>query len=233
MCLPEDFDWKFYLEYYPDLQNSGLKNELDAVWHYTNFGFKENRIYVNKPILYEDLTFIHIPKCGGTSISNFLKSLNLKRKIVAENYNITTHSPNHLTYQELEELNLLSDNIFTIIRSNIDRTISEYFYIQKYRQDLSSLFNNFDEFLNLFLDKNNTSLFDFHNLSNKEFLIDKSGKVNTDIKIFNYFDIYSIERYLGITGLNQFHKLKTEKNDFQLSGIQLNKIKTFFGDDLI
>jgi glycosyltransferase involved in cell wall biosynthesis len=44
--LPENFDWEFYLEYYEDLRNAGLKTKEDAETHYLNHGQDENRIYV-------------------------------------------------------------------------------------------------------------------------------------------------------------------------------------------
>jgi len=43
--LPENFDWKFYLEYYEDLRNAGLKTKEDAEIHYLNSGQYENRMY--------------------------------------------------------------------------------------------------------------------------------------------------------------------------------------------
>jgi hypothetical protein len=43
--LPGDFDWAFYLEYYEDLRNAGLKTKEDAETHYLNHGQYENRIY--------------------------------------------------------------------------------------------------------------------------------------------------------------------------------------------
>jgi hypothetical protein len=45
MSLPEDFDWKFYLEYYEDLRNAGLRTKEDAEGHYLNHGQYENRLY--------------------------------------------------------------------------------------------------------------------------------------------------------------------------------------------
>lgn len=43
--LPEDFDWEFYLNNYPDIINAGLKTENDAKRHYLNHGISENRVY--------------------------------------------------------------------------------------------------------------------------------------------------------------------------------------------
>ncbi len=43
--LPENFDWEFYLEYYEDLRNVGLKTKEHAEAHYLNHGQYENRVY--------------------------------------------------------------------------------------------------------------------------------------------------------------------------------------------
>jgi len=45
--IPSDFDWEFYINYYPDLQKAGLKTKEDAIAHYLNSGFSEKRIYKN------------------------------------------------------------------------------------------------------------------------------------------------------------------------------------------
>ncbi len=49
-----DFDWKFYLDYYPDLRQNGILSEIDAINHWNVFGKNENRIpnkeYINKPM---------------------------------------------------------------------------------------------------------------------------------------------------------------------------------------
>jgi glycosyltransferase involved in cell wall biosynthesis len=46
--IPENFDWKFYLDHYRDLRDAGLKTENDAIRHYLNHGFEEYRIYNDK-----------------------------------------------------------------------------------------------------------------------------------------------------------------------------------------
>jgi GT2 family glycosyltransferase len=42
--VPEDFDWEFYLDSYPDLRRAGLTSKKDAVNHYVRHGFFEKRI---------------------------------------------------------------------------------------------------------------------------------------------------------------------------------------------
>jgi FkbM family methyltransferase len=46
--LPKNFDWKFYLEYYEDLRNAGLKTEEQAKKHYLNNGQFEDRVFLRK-----------------------------------------------------------------------------------------------------------------------------------------------------------------------------------------
>ena len=182
------------------------------------------------PIFNNEITFIHIPKCGGTSIEKFLQQNGYKMKLFTSTGSIfiNGHTPQHCTFKELEELNLLTDKVFTIIRPEIDRVVSEYFYIKNNRPNLKILFNSFDEFLDLFLDEKNYILFDYHNVSNKEFLLNKKGVVDEKIKIFDFFDIESIENYLGIKGLGNFHEFKTKSKTIELTLKQINKIKNFY-----
>jgi hypothetical protein len=41
--LPKEFDWKFYLDFYQDLRDAGLKTMDDAVHHYLKHGYQEER----------------------------------------------------------------------------------------------------------------------------------------------------------------------------------------------
>ncbi|MBM4309425.1 MAG: glycosyltransferase [Deltaproteobacteria bacterium] len=43
VALPAGFDWKFYLDFYPDLRKAGLRTEQDAAEHYRWHGFFEKR----------------------------------------------------------------------------------------------------------------------------------------------------------------------------------------------
>jgi hypothetical protein len=184
------------------------------------------------PIFDNEFTFIHIPKCGGTSIESFLTTNGCKMALFTStgHVSINGHTPQHCTYQELEVLNILTDKIFTIVRPEIDRVVSEYFYILEKRHDLKALFNNFDEFLDLFLNKNNYLLFDYHNVSNKDFLVDKNGIINSKIKIFNFFEFDKIENYLGLNGLNKIHEMKTTKCNI-LNNDHIIKINKFYDEN--
>jgi GT2 family glycosyltransferase len=58
--LPKDFDYKFYIEYHPDLQQAEIDNEQKAKEHYLLFGIKENRPY--KKINIETNPYTQEPK---------------------------------------------------------------------------------------------------------------------------------------------------------------------------
>lgn len=185
------------------------------------------------PIFNNEITFIHIPKSGGTTIERFLQSKGYKMSLFTSTGSIfiNGHTPQHCTYRELDELNLLTDKIFTIVRPEIDRVVSEYFYILEERHDLKELFKNFDEFLDLFLNKNNYLLFDNHNVPNKEFLINRYGKIDERIKIFDFFDVEVIENYLGLKGLSNIHENKSNKNYSILKKEHIIKINKFYNEN--
>jgi hypothetical protein len=70
------------------------------------------------PIFNNEYTFIHIPKCGGTSIEDFLihngYSVKLLKSKGHKPIYINGHTPQHCTFSELEQLGLLTDKIFTV-----------------------------------------------------------------------------------------------------------------------
>lgn len=182
------------------------------------------------PIFDNKFTFIHIPKSGGTSIESFLESNGCHVSLLRKNGTILIngHTPQHCTFRELQELGLLTEEVFAIKRNEIDRTVSEYFWCKKNRQDINYLFDTFDEFLELFLNKDNYQLFDYHNLSNKEFLINSDGIIDSSIKIFDFFDYKKIEQYLGFPGLKHYHENQTQSEKFFLEDYQIEKIKKFY-----
>jgi hypothetical protein len=186
------------------------------------------------PIFDNKITFIHIPKCGGTSIEKFLLDNGYSISLFSPEGSIfiNGHTPQHCTYKELKELNLLTDKIFTVIRPEIERVVSEYFYVLEWRPEVKKLFNGFDEFLDLFLDEKNYLLFDNHNKECKKFITDENGYIDKRIKVFNFFDIEGIENFLGIKGLDEYHHLKTDKKNFSLSDRQIQRIKDFYGDSI-
>jgi hypothetical protein len=178
------------------------------------------------------ITFIHIPKCGGTSLKKYIEHNKLAFFFHSENsVFINGHSPQHCTFRELQKMNLLMSDRVAIVRPEVDRTISEFFYIQKYRRDISNYLigiDDFDKFLDSFLDNTYLELFDYHNLANRHFLTNEQGIIDPSIKIFEFWDYKAIENYFGFPGLNSHHELKTEREQFQITAEQKERIENFF-----
>lgn len=69
--LPEDFDWKFYLDYYEDLRLAGIRTEENAKKHYLNHGQFENRKYVGVKNNYKKKINKFIKKVKGINVYGF------------------------------------------------------------------------------------------------------------------------------------------------------------------
>lgn len=80
--IPEDFDWKFYLNKYDDLKKAGLKTENDAKNHYIKYGRYEKRIY-KKKLSYDDwlLKYGYLSDKKIKKYKNDIKRLKYKPKI--------------------------------------------------------------------------------------------------------------------------------------------------------
>lgn len=190
------------------------------------------------PLFNKETLFIHIPKSGGSSIQKFLVDKGQSCELYSPdlNYLINHHTPQHCTYKELEHYGIISKakRIFSIIRHPVERVVSEFFYNIEYRGESSILFEkNFDRFLDIFLNKDNNKLFDYHALSNFEFLCNAESKIDPRIQIFKYFETERIEDYLGHSGLASYQIFKTDKADFKLTQTQEKRILDFYKDDMI
>ena len=104
--LPKDFDWKFYLEYYEDLRNAGLKTKEDAEVHYLNHGQYENRTYfdygnyeitIDEFFVYDE--GIDVTLSGHIDLKEGLgKIMNAFKKLISKTnlkYNIIDTHKNH------------------------------------------------------------------------------------------------------------------------------------------
>jgi hypothetical protein len=86
--LPENFDWKFYLEYYEDLRFAGLKTEEDVINHYLNHGVKEGRIFKEISISKkENFKNSSVFICGTSPEIEILNDKELVKKI-ENNYKV-------------------------------------------------------------------------------------------------------------------------------------------------
>lgn len=87
----------------------------------------------NKLILY-----CHIPKCGGTTVTNYLKSSGFKVGLVntsfkRENVKWSKTSPQHIEMKSIQVLNLkdLIDESFAVVRHPVSRFVSAFHYNKK------------------------------------------------------------------------------------------------------
>ena len=85
-----NFDWKFYISIYKDLQNAGINTELKAKYHYVKYGYHENRrthIIIDKKeklfkVSFNNFTDLYKQSVFSTGVSMFknraFKKYNLK-----------------------------------------------------------------------------------------------------------------------------------------------------------
>ena len=93
-----EFDWKYYIEIYPDLQYAKINTEKKAIHHYLKFGIKENRkthrinIKNNiEPISFTN--FINLAKQVYVSEGLIMFKKRLKKKFYLNDYyNLNTPS---------------------------------------------------------------------------------------------------------------------------------------------
>jgi hypothetical protein len=73
--IPDDFDYKIYIDYHPDLQAAGIDTEQKAKEHFLFFGRKEGRIYRKVDFIYEshDNNYISEPwkNCTNKNVLYF------------------------------------------------------------------------------------------------------------------------------------------------------------------
>lgn len=53
--IPEDFDYKIYLKLNPDLIENSINTKELAIFHYLNFGIKEQRLYKIPKLIHENI----------------------------------------------------------------------------------------------------------------------------------------------------------------------------------
>ena len=80
--------------------------------------------------------FIHIPKCGGTTLATSLVDDSCTFRASTWPHNLKFKYPlNHCTLDDIEESKILHPNFdkfysFTFTRNPFDRLVSEYFYLK-------------------------------------------------------------------------------------------------------
>lgn len=173
--IPNDFDWKFYIDYYVDLQENGIKTQEQALNHYLQCGQFENRVYIKNNIV--DI---------NNYINNKLKYLQSDKNIQEQNgYNLIGYINQNFGLARISKYVLdilmklnIKHNINEIIShihkhtKNIDTTFYSYynknilcFNPSEYPDD--DLLLNFDNIKNNIYNNGLTYLFDKNTVKNK------------------------------------------------------------------
>jgi hypothetical protein len=175
--------------------------------------------------------FFHIPKCGGTSISQILPN---KEKV-----RLIEHT--HMKYADTEyifEVNGETDDFnrfkkFTIIRNPLDRTISLFKYIKQHTDHhlhhriLNHDFTQFCYFLRNVGDDSITSCF--------KHICDENGELNDDLKIFKLEELNNnLEEISHLVGqkITKIPHINTSNYNYNISKESDWLIKDIFKDDI-
>jgi hypothetical protein len=136
------------------------------------------------------LLLIHIPKCGGSTITEGLRaSGDSPFLFVADgSIMINGHTPQHMTWCEFKKAGWTSPpgyKVAALVRHPVARVLSAYRYIHAVRKDLLPFANSPSEFLDHFLrDSVESNLrFDNHNKSLKSFLQNEEGEIDPEIHV--------------------------------------------------
>ena len=137
------------------------------------------------------LLFIHIPKCGGDTITHVLREAGDPPFLFVADGSIMVngHTPQHMIWREflLAGWAPRSDfRVAALVRHPLDRVISAYRYVRGFRPDLHAFAPDPQTFLDEFLshDLVATRRFDNHNQPMLTFLGNHDGEIDPEIEIY-------------------------------------------------
>ena len=155
--------------------------------------------------------FFHIPKCGGTSISEILPN---KEKVTLIQHTHLDYISTKFAFEKNNELNFFNNSKkFAIVRNPFDRVISLYCYIKQHTDHhlhnrlINHDFTQFCYFLRNVGDDSITSCY--------EHLCDDNGFIDDSMKIYKLEEINNnIEEISDIIGekINEIPHIN--KSDF-------------------
>ena len=188
----------------------------------------------------ESILFIHIPKCGGSSFSDFLlrnkyeESLSVRGKALKD-IDFWKSSPQHLHRDILKKLLNFEkfDKILTIVREPFERLKSEYYWLLN-----SGIINEKESIPGKWFDDlkenyhSNKYIYDNHIRPQNEFILNESKIFKLEEQGINQAIKYAINKN-PFRIFNNKQLKKTKKSEFidnQFLEIQ-EEIKNFYSED--
>ena len=188
----------------------------------------------------ESILFIHIPKCGGSSFSDFLlrnkyeESLSVRGKALKD-IDFWKSSPQHLHRDILKKLLNFEkfDKILTIVREPFERLKSEYYWLLN-----SGVINKKENIPEKWFDDlkenyhSNKYIYDNHIRPQNEFILNESKIFKLEEQGINQAIKYAINKN-PFRIFNNKQLKKTKKSEFidnQFLEIQ-EEIKNFYSED--
>ena len=179
--------------------------------------------------------FFHIPKCGGTSISEILPN---KEKVTLIQHTHLDYISTKFAFEKNNELNFFNNSKkFAIVRNPFDRVISLYCYIKQHTDHhlhnrlINHDFTQFCYFLRNVGDDSITSCY--------QHLCDDNGFIDDSMKIFkleeinnNIEEISDIIKHkiIEIPHINKsdFYYKKTIESDLLIKDIYIKDFEFFY-----
>jgi len=179
--------------------------------------------------------FFHIPKCGGTSISEILPN---KEKVRLIEHTHLNYVNTKFVFEENNELNFFNNSKkFAIVRNPYDRVVSLFRYIKQHKDHhlhnriINHDFTQFCYFLKNIGDDSITTCY--------QHLSDFNGFIDDSIKIFKLEDIdIHIEEISDIIGQkithfphinkSSYHYEKNEESDWLIKDVFFEDLEMFY-----
>ena len=191
------------------------------------------------------LLFVHIPKCGGSTVEHKLNLQNGKNGFrLIKNIN-STKAMHHFSIEEYKnffnETRYNNFNKLTIVRNPYSKFISEYYYFKRKKKGLLKDIS-LEDFL-IYTEKlheNNFSnteynLYNDHFYTQSSFLYDNKS-INID-NIFKLENFNEIKKYIDENYPNEKKWKHLDKNNIkkkiELSDVQKKRVYQLFKEDFI